>query len=231
MRIQPEVGVVTTAFPCATLLACSWNPDICRQVGVAAARELKENNIGVWLAPGVNIHRNPLCGRNFEYYSEDPLLAGKQAAALVRGVQGEHIAATPKHFALNNKESNRRLSDSRASERAIREIYIRQFEIIVKEANPWCIMTSYNIINGYHASTCKDMLTHILREEWGYDGMVMTDWWTDAEQHREVMAGNDLKMPTGYMPHLRQALEQGLITREGLETAARHILTLILRMD
>ena len=231
LRIHDGVGVVTTAFPCATLLACTWNTEICRQVGIAAARELKENNIGVWLAPGVNIHRNPLCGRNFEYYSEDPLLTGKQAAALVKGVQSERIAATPKHFALNNKESNRALSDSRASERAIREIYIRQFELIVKEANPWCIMTSYNIINGYHASTHKDLLTHILREEWGYDGMVMTDWWTQGEQHFEVMAGNDLKMPTGYVPHLTKALEMGLITREGLEVAARHILTLILRID
>ncbi len=231
LRIHDGVGVVTTAFPCATLLACTWNPEICRQVGVAAARELKENNIGVWLAPGVNIHRNPLCGRNFEYYSEDPLLTGRQAAALVKGVQSERIAATPKHFALNNKESNRALSDSRASERAIREIYIRQFELIVKEANPWCIMTSYNIINGYHSSTCKDLLTHILREEWGYDGMVMTDWWTQAEQHYEAMAGNDLKMPTGYVPHLTKALETGLITREGLEVAAKHILTLILRID
>ena len=231
LRINGDTGVVTTAFPCATLLACTWNPDVCHAVGVAAARELKENNIGVWLAPGVNIHRNPLCGRNFEYYSEDPLLTGKQAAALVKGVQSERIAATPKHFALNNKESNRSLSDSRASERAIREIYIRQFEIIVKEANPWCIMTSYNIVNGYHASTCKELLTHILREEWDYDGMVTTDWWTAAEQHREVMAGNDLRMPTGYMPHLYQALEKGLITREALEIAARHILTLILRID
>ena len=231
LRIHDGVGVVTTAFPCSTMLACTWNTEICRQVGAAAARELKENNIGVWLAPGVNIHRNPLCGRNFEYYSEDPLLTGKQAAALVQGVQGEHIAATPKHFALNNKESNRALSDSRASERAIREIYIRQFEIIVKEANPWCIMTSYNIINGYHASTNKDLLTHILREEWGYDGMVTTDWWTAAEHHREVMAGNDLRMPSGYMPHLHQAMAQGLITRAALETAARHILTMILRID
>ena len=231
LRIHDGVGVATTAFPCATLLACTWNQEICQAIGVAAAKELKENNIGVWLAPGVNIHRNPLCGRNFEYYSEDPLLTGKQAAALVKGVQSERIAATPKHFALNNKESNRSLSDSRASERAIREIYIRQFELIVKEANPWCIMTSYNIINGYHASTNKDLLTHILREEWDYDGMVTTDWWTAAEHHFEVMAGNDLRMPTGYVPHLTKALEMGLITREALVVAARHILTLILRID
>ncbi len=231
LRVNADTGVVTTAFPCATLLACSWNPDICRQVGAAAARELKENNIGVWLAPGVNIHRNPLCGRNFEYFSEDPLLTGTLAAALVKGTQSERIAATPKHFALNNKESNRSFSDSRASERAIREIYIRQFEIIVREAKPWCIMTSYNIVNGYHTSTSKDLLTHILRDEWGFDGMVTTDWWTSAEHHFEVMAGNDLKMPTSYPEHFHQAMEKGLITREALETAARHILTLILRID
>ena len=155
----------------------------------------------------------------------------KKSNRIISALWNEHIAATPKHFALNNKESNRLLSDSRASERAIREIYIRQFELIVKEANPWCIMTSYNIVNGYHSSTNKDLLTHILREEWGYDGLVMTDWWTQGEQHFEVMAGNDLKMPTGYVPHLTKALEMGLITREGLEIAAKHILNMILRID
>ena len=231
IRFHRELGVFTTAFPCATLLACTWDPQTTFEVGAAAALEAKENNIMVWLAPGVNIHRNPLCGRNFEYFSEDPLVAGKQAASLVRGVQSRHIAATPKHFALNNKETNRRNCDSRASERAIREIYLKQFEIIVKEAHPWSLMTSYNIINGHRASEYKDMLTGILREEWGFDGMVTTDWWTLGEHYKEVAAGNDMKMATGFPDRLQEAVEKGALTREELEKAAENILRLILRID
>ena len=231
IRFHRELGVFTTAFPCATLLACTWDPQITFEVGAAAALEAKENNIMVWLAPGVNIHRNPLCGRNFEYFSEDPLLAGRQAASMVRGVQSRHIAATPKHFALNNKETNRRNCDSRASERAIREIYLKQFEIIVKEARPWSLMTSYNIINGHRASEYKDMLTGILREEWGFDGMVTTDWWTLGEHYKETAAGNDMKMATGFPDRLQEAVEKGALTREDLEKAAENILRLILRID
>ena len=231
LRVHAETGVSTTAFPCATLLSCTWDPDVLYAVGAAGALEVKENNIGVWLTPGVCIHRNPLCGRNFEYFSEDPLLTGKQAAALVRGIQSQRIAATPKHFALNNKETNRRASDSRASERAIREIYLRQFEIIVKEAHPWCIMSSYNIINGVRASENADLLTHILREEWGFEGMVMTAWWTLGDQEKEASAGNDLKMPMGHPERLLSALRQGTVSRAALELAARNILTMILRTD
>ena len=231
IRFNPELGVATTAFPCATLLGCTWDPEIVFEVGAAVALEAKENNIMVWLAPGVNIHRNPLCGRNFEYFSEDPLLAGKQAAGLVRGVQSERIAATPKHFALNNKETNRRNCDSRASERAIREIYLKQFEIIVKEAHPWSMMTSYNIINGHRASENKDLLTGILREEWGFDGMVTTDWWTLGEHYKEAAAGNDMKMATGFPERLLEAMEKGALTRGEMEKAAENILRLILRID
>ena len=231
IRFHKNIGVTTTAFPCSTLLAASWDPELCGEVGTAVAQEAKENNIMVWLAPGVNIHRNPLCGRNFEYYSEDPLLAGKQAAGLVRGVQSEHIAATPKHFALNNKETNRRNCDARVSERAIREIYLRQFEIVVKEAHPWSLMSSYNIVNGHRASEYKDMLTGILREEWGFDGMVTTDWWTLGEHYKEVAAGNDMKMATGFPERLLEALEKGVLTREEMEKAAVNVLRLILRID
>jgi len=231
LRVNADTGVCTTAFPCATLLACTWDPDLAYRVGAAGALEVKENNIGVWLTPGVCIHRNPLCGRNFEYFSEDPLLTGKQAAALVRGIQSQRVAATPKHFALNNKETNRRGSDSRASERAIREIYLRQFEIIVKESRPWCIMSSYNIINGVRASENADLLTHILREEWGFDGMVTTDWWTLGDHEKEAAAGNDLKMPMGHAHRLLEALTSGTLTRAAMETAARNILTMILRVD
>lgn len=231
VRFLQGLGVSATAFPCSTLLASTWDPEITREVGIAAAKEAKENNIMVWLAPGVNIHRNPLCGRNFEYYSEDPLLAGKQAAAMIRGVQSEHIAATPKHFALNDKETNRYGSDSRASERAIREIYLKQFEILVKEAHPWAIMSSYNIINGHRASENRDLLTGILRKEWGFDGMVTTDWWTLGEHYKEAAAGNDLKMPTGFPERLLSAVEKGVLSREDMETDAKHILGLILKLD
>ena len=231
LRILPKVGVVATAFPCATLLACSWNPELCEAVGRAAAAEVKENNIAVWLAPAINIHRNPLCGRNFEYYSEDPLLTAAQAGAMVRGIQSMGVAATIKHFALNNKETNRRESDSRCSERAIREIYLRAFELIIRDADPWSVMTSYNIINGHRASECADLLNGILRGEWGYEGLVTTDWWNTAEQYKEVVAGNDVKMGLGFPERLLEAMDRGLVTREQMETAARHILGLILRVD
>ncbi len=231
IRFREETGVTATAFPCATLLGSTWDPEISREVGAAASLEAKENNIMIWLAPGVNIHRNPLCGRNFEYISEDPLLAGRQAAAMIRGIQSNHIAATPKHFALNNKETNRKECDSRASERAIREIYLKQFEILVKESHPWAIMTSYNIINGHRASENRDMLTGILREEWGFDGMVTTDWWTIGEHYKETAAGNDMKMGAGFPRRLLEAKEKGLLTREEMEKAARNVLGLILRLE
>ncbi|MBR5345457.1 MAG: glycoside hydrolase family 3 protein [Clostridia bacterium] len=231
VRFLEPTGVTTTAFPVENLLACTWDPEVCYEVGRAGALECKENNIGAWLTPAVCIHRNPICGRNFEYFSEDPLLAGKQAAALVRGIQSEHIAATPKHFALNNKETNRKNSDSRASERAIREIYLKQFEIIVKESDPWSIMSSYNIINGHRASENHDLLVGVLREEWGWEGMVTTDWWTFGEHYKEAMAGNDIKLGCGFPERLLEAKEKGLLTREAMETAAKHILGLILHID
>ena len=231
IRFRRELGVTTTAFPCATLLGSSWDPDLCYEVGAAASLEAKENNIMVWLAPGVNIHRNPLCGRNFEYFSEDPLLAGRQAAGMIRGIQSNRIAATPKHFALNNKETNRRNCDSRASERSIREIWLKQFEILVRESHPWSVMSSYNIVNGHRASENRDLLTGILREEWGFDGMVTTDWWTFGEHYKEVTAGNDMKMATGFPDRLLEAVEKGVLTRGEMETAAENILRLILRID
>ena len=231
LRIQPEVGVVTTAFPCACLLACTWNPEVTEAVGRAAGEEVRENNIGAWLAPAINIHRNPLCGRNFEYYSEDPLLTGHLAGALVRGVQSNGVAATAKHLALNNKETNRKQCDSRASERAIREIYLKAFEIIVKDYDVWSIMTSYNIINGHRASENADMLNGILRGEWGYTGMVTTDWWTMGEHYKECAAGNDVKMGCGFPERLLEAMKVGALTRTEMELAAKHILGLILKLD
>ena len=231
VRIAPGVGVKTTAFPCSTLLACSWNEDICYEVGAAGGAEAKECNFAAWLTPAVNIHRSPLCGRNFEYYSEDPFLAGKQAAAMVRGIQSNNIIATPKHFALNNKESNRKGSDSRASERAIREIYLKAFEIIVKEAEPWSIMSSYNIINGQRASESKDLLTGILRDEWGFEGVVVSDWWGYGEHYKEVLAGNDIKMGCGYTDQLLAAIEKKTIKRKDLEICAERVLKMLLKLD
>ena len=231
LRISPECGVCTTAWPCSTLIACTWNPEVAQQVGAAGGAEVKENNIAVWLTPAVNIHRSPLCGRNFEYYSEDPYLTGKMASAMVKGIQSNHVGATVKHFALNNKETNRKNSDSRASERAIREIYLKAFEIIVKEANPWAIMSSYNIVNGRRTSENHELLTDVLRGEWGFEGAVTTDWWTNGEHYKEVAAGNDIKMATGFPERLMEAVHKGIITRAELETCAKRVLNLILKVD
>ena len=231
LRISGECSMNTTAWPCATLLACTWNPALVQQVGQAGAEEVKENNLAVWLTPAVNIHRNPLCGRNFEYYSEDPLIAGKMGAAMVKGIQSQHIAASVKHFAANNKETNRKHSDSRVSERALREIYLKGFEIIVKEAQPWTIMSSYNAINGHRASENRELLEDVLRGEWGFKGMVTTDWWTRAEHYKEIKAGNDVKMGTGFRERVKKAMEMGQLGRPELEHCARRVLELILKID
>jgi beta-glucosidase len=231
LRIAPQCGVNTTAWPCATLLACTWDRDVVYAVGEAGAREVKENNIAVWLTPAINIHRSPLCGRNFEYYSEDPFLTGRMAAAMVKGIQSQHIGATVKHFALNNKETNRKNSDSRVTERAAREIYLKAFEIVVKEAVPWSIMSSYNIINGHRASENRELLEDILRGEWGWKGMVTTDWWTCGEHYKETKAGNDVKMGCGYPERLLEAKALGLISRAEMDTCANRILELILKVD
>lgn len=231
VRINEEVGVYTTAFPCATLLASTWNPQIVEQVGCAGGEELKENNLGIWLTPAINIHRSPLCGRNFEYYSEDPFLTGTLAGAMVRGIQSNHVGACVKHFAFNNKETNRKNSDSRVSERAAREIYLKAFEMIIKNEKPWSVMSSYNMVNGHRTSECRELLNDILRDEWGYDGMVTTDWWTCGEHYKETKAGNDLKMGNGYPERVKEAYDKGAITREEIEICVKRILGLILKID
>ena len=231
LRIRPERGVSTTAWPCATLLACAWNTELVEAVGRAGAEEVKENNLGIWLTPAINIHRSPLCGRNFEYCSEDPVVAGKTGAALVRGIQSMHIGAELKHFACNNKETNRKESDSRLSERALREIYLKGFEIVVKEAKPYLVMSSYNLINGVRASENKELLTNILRDEWGFEGLVTTDWYTHGEHYKEVKAGNDIKMGRGFADRLMQAYRGGALSREEMETSVRRLLYVIMKMD
>ena len=231
LRLWADRGVYTTAWPVATALACTWDPDLVYRVGEAGARELKENNLGMWLTPAINIHRSPLCGRNFEYYSEDPLLTGKLAAAMVRGIQSQSVSACVKHFCVNNKETNRLESDSRVSERALREIYLKAFEIVVKESNVWSVMTSYNKLNGQFTSEKAELINGILREEWGYAGLVVTDWANHGEQYREELAGNDVRMPCGSFKRLQRALELGLITRENLQENVRHVLQWFLKLD
>ena len=174
--MHADAHLKATWFPCATLLACTWDTGLLEEIGAAVASELKDTGIDIWLAPSLNIHRDPRNGRNFEYFSEDPLISGKMAAAEVRGAQGQGIAAVIKHFAGNNKETNRGGVDTRVSERALREIYLRGFKMVIDEADPWAIMTSYNRINGTKGTMNKELIEGILRNEWGYDGLVMTDW-------------------------------------------------------
>ena len=231
VRLSPKIGIPTTAWPCATLIACTWDPDLAYEIGRAGALEAKENGLAVWLTPALNIHRNPLCGRNFEYFSEDPLIAGKFAAAKVNGIQSVNIAASAKHFACNNKEVNRKRSDSRVSERALREIYLKGFEICVKESQPWTVMSSYNIINGRRCCTSYEQIQGILRDEWGFEGMVTSDWDTPCDQTYCVLSGNDLRMPCGSFNLLREALRDGRIKREHLELCAKRILEMILKLD
>ncbi len=231
IRIYACKGVPTTAWPCATLLACTWDPELAYKIGKAGALEAKENGLAIWLTPALNIHRNPLCGRNFEYFSEDPLVSGKFAAAKVKGIQSEKIAASAKHFACNNKETNRKHSDSRVSERALREIYLRGFEICVKESQPFTVMSSYNIINGRRCCTSYEQIQGILRDEWGFDGMVTSDWNTPCDDADCVKAGNDIRMPFGEPAVLRKALEDGRLERGHLEECAKRIIELFLKFE
>ena len=187
-----------TGFPIGTCLASTWNTDLVREVGAAIGNETKEYRCDVILGPGMNLHRNPLCGRNFEYYSEDPLLTGKIAAAYINGVQGEGVGTSAKHYAINSQESNRTGVDERVSQRAARELYLRGFEIAVRESQPWTVMASYNKVNGTYAQCSADLLTKILRDDWGFKGMVMTDWIgirSDLPTTVEVSSGDDLLEP------------------------------------
>lgn len=231
VRIRPQCGIPTTAWPCATLVACSFSPELARQLGRAGAEEVEENNLTLWLTPGMNIHRSPLCGRNFEYYSEDPYLTGTMAAGTVSGIQSRNCGATLKHFACNNKETNRKELDSRVSERALREIYLKGFEIAIRLSDPLAIMTSYNLLNGRHTSERQDLLTNILREAWGYRGLVVSDWWNSANHLRELKAGNDVKMPVGDEALLKKSLREGTLTRADLEKSIRRILDFVLKIQ
>jgi beta-glucosidase len=184
-----------TCFPPAVALASSWDPALVREVGQALGREARSHGVDVVLGPGMNIKRSPLCGRNFEYFSEDPLLSGLLAAAMVDGLQSEGVAACLKHFAANNQETDRQRVSADIDERTLREIYLRNFQIVIREANPWSVMSAYNKINGVYASENRWLLTDLLRGEWDYDGVVVSDWGAVHDPVETVEAGTDLRMP------------------------------------
>ena len=239
----------TTAIPIAMTLASSWNLELIEAFGDIVGSEMEEFGVTLWLAPGMNIHRNPLCGRNFEYYSEDPLLAGKCAAADTKGVQKHPgYGTTIKHYLANSQEDNRMFTNSHISEKAIREIYARNFQITVMESQPMSVMTSYNLVNGTHSANNTDSVTHLLRDEWGFAGMVMTDWLTTSDLSVQLSAASQLKYPKSDaavcvkaqndliepgekadFQRILEGLKEGVITRAHLERNAKNILTLMLR--
>ena len=251
-KVKDEAGEairqqLCTAFPVGSLLACSWDADVLRRFGDAVAMEMQEYGVELWLAPGMNIHRNPLCGRNFEYFSEDPLLTGFCAAAITQGVQKHGVGVTIKHFAGNNQETLRTNSNDIVSQRALREIYLKGFELAVKQAQPYSVMTSYNDINGMPSANNYDLTTAILRDEWGFQGFVMTDWGGGISMPAlSICAGNDMIQPGG--PDVVEEIAQALASEDKVENrgvrsyaekmtigqlqeCAVHILGVILRCD
>lgn len=232
---QPCVYQFTTSFPVGLALAQTWNTEMIGRVGEAVGKEMEAYGVTYWLAPGMNIHRNPLCGRNFEYFSEDPLLSGKMAAAMSRAVQSRRgCFVTIKHFCCNNQEENRNRTNANVNERALREIYLRGFEIAVKEGHPGGVMTSYNKVNGTYANNSRDLVTSVLRNEWGFQGLVMTDWYATGKglgSHvQAIEAGNDLLMPGGrrVARELKQAVKAGDLTESALRRCASNVLEGIL---
>lgn len=236
----------TTGLPMATLLAQTWDKDCFRKCGEIVGKEMQRFHVELWLAPSMNIHRNPLCGRNFEYYSEDPLITGECAASVIRAIQSFRCAGvTMKHFACNNQEDNRHGVNVHISERALREIYLKGYEIAVKKSSPTAMMSSYNLINGIHTANCYDLLTSIARNEWGFEGMIMTDWGTTSKEEDNkrkykastcqgcIRAGNDLIMPGSRadIKELYESVMKGKISMDELRLSAKRILKTMIRLE
>ena len=223
-----------TGFPIGTCLASTWNTELVEQVGQAIGNETLEYGVDVVLGPGMNLHRNPLCGRNFEYYSEDPIVTGLIGAAVIKGIQSQGVGVSAKHFAVNSQETARTRADERLSQRALRELYLKGFEMAVRRSEPWTLMSSYNLINGVYAQGNKDLLTTVLRDEWGYKGIVMTDWIGKRPKlptEQEVAAGNDLMMP-GYPAQAEdivKAVKEGRIDIKDVDRNVRHMLQYIVK--
>ncbi|ASF41912.1 beta-glucosidase [Capnocytophaga endodontalis] len=235
LRIDPTIvngeKIYTTAFPVGSLIASTWNTTLTTSVGKAMGNEVKEMGVDVLLAPGMNLIRNPLCGRNYEYYSEDPVLSGEMATAAVNGVQSQGVGVSVKHFVANNQESNRNSVSALVSQRALRELYLRGFEIAIKKSNPWTIMSSYNKINDTYVSENPELLTTILRDEWNFKGMVTTDWFSGRKYANQVKAGNDLLMPGRKQEakKIKEALDEGSLKETELDRNIERILQLVVK--
>lgn len=231
LRTDDAATYYCTGFPVGTLLACTWDRDLVHEVGRTMGNEVLEYGVDVILGPGMNLHRNPLNGRNFEYYSEDPLLAGETAAAMISGIQSNGVGTSAKHFALNNQETNRLMNDARVSQRSLRELYLKGFEIAVRKAQPWTIMSSYNKINGTWAESNRDLLTTVLRDEWGFKGMVMTDWTNPRVTSDQILAGNDLMEPGDFREseELVRKVRSGELPESALDVCVRRVLEFIVK--
>ena len=222
-----------TAFPVATALASSWNPPLLEDIGKAIGKEAYEYGVDILLGPGMNLHRNPLNGRNFEYYSEDPFLTGKMAIAMVDGIQSNNVGTSVKHFAANSQETNRKDNDVIISERALREMYLKAFEMVVKESQPWTVMSSYNRINGPYTQEDKWLLTDVLRGEWGFEGLVLTDWTGRRNTAAQIEAGNDLMEPgtPAQIKEIVEKVQSGELSEDALDICVRRVLEMTVRTN